>query len=55
MLIVFPSVIFDTTYASLLRNWSVSFAVAAIAIWIMAIHDVFAWLTKVFVNPQRAK
>jgi len=49
---IFPYVVMDTTRASLLLNWPVSFAVAAIALWIMVIHDVFAWWIKVFVSPK---
>ena len=48
---IFPYVLLDTTRESLLQNWPTSFAVAAIAIWISVLYDVFAWWVKVFVNP----
>lgn len=49
---IFPYVILNTTRASLLRNWPVSFAVAAVAIWIMLIYDVFAWFSKNCIHPK---
>jgi len=47
---IFPYVLLDTTRASLLNNWVTSFGVAAIAIWINVLHDVFSWWIKEFVK-----
>jgi len=49
---VFPFVIMDTTRASLLINWPISFGVAAIAVWINVLYDAFAWWVKIAVKPN---
>ena len=48
----FQFILLDTTRASLLMNWPVSFGVAAIAVWIMVLYDAFAWWVKVSVKPR---
>ena len=49
---IFPYVLMDTTRESLLRNWPVSFGIAAIAIWINILYDAFAWWVKFFISPK---
>jgi len=48
----FQFILLDTTRESLLQNWPVSFGIAAIAIWIMVLYDIFAGWVKVFVKPR---
>jgi len=48
----FQFILLDTTRESLLQNWPVSFGIAAIAIWIMVLYDIFAWWVKVSVKPR---
>ena len=48
----FQFIILDTTRASLLLNWPISFAIAAVAVWIHTLYDVFAWWVKAAVNPK---
>ena len=49
---IFPYVLLDTTRASLVDNWPISFALGFIAIWMFVLYEVFAWWAKVFVNPR---
>ena len=49
---IFPYVLMGITRASLINNFVTSFGVAAIAMWIMVLYDVFAWWTKMFVSPK---
>jgi len=48
---IFPFVVLDTVRERFLLNSPVSFGVAAIAIWIMVLYDVFSWWVKVSVQP----
>ena len=48
----FQWIIMDTTRASIMQNWPISFAVAAIAIWIMTLYDLFSWLAKAFIQKD---
>ena len=49
----FPYTMIDTTRESLLRNWPVSFGIAAIAVWVSALSATFAWFVKVFIHNRK--